>query len=203
MEPKIVATVLLLIAMGIAFNLGYSAFPSGKKLVFSAPAITDSGKGNLIDFEMQLARGEGRTLVSIGNANFKDDVEYALRKARFNAEKYLGISPEKVDIILSVKGEASQVSGESAGGMFALAIIALETGRTLRQDVAISAVITESGELGEVGGIEEKIIAAKEGNRAFFLVSNGQKIKDEGEVAMGIRIIRVSNLEEAVKYLIE
>ncbi|HLC48198.1 MAG TPA: S16 family serine protease [Candidatus Norongarragalinales archaeon] len=203
MGNKAIAAFLLICAMAIAFNLGHSAFPSGKKLAFFAPAITDSGQGNLVEFEMQILPGEGRTLVNIQNADFKDDVEYALRKARFNADKFLGISSSKFDIVLSVRGEGSLVSGESAGGMFAVAIIALETGRGLRKDVMISALITERGELRDVGGIEEKILAAKEGKRNIFLVSSNQKIKDEDELGKGISIIRVGDLAEAAKYLIE
>ena len=85
----------------------------------------------------------------------------------------------------------------------AVAIIALETGRGLRKDVMISALITERGELRDVGGIEEKILAAKEGKRNIFLVSSNQKIKDEDELGKGISIIRVGDLAEAAKYLIE
>ncbi len=204
MENKYIALFLLLVAMGIAFNLGFNAFPSAKHLRFSAPAITDTGKGNLISFDMFLAKGEGRTLVNIQNAGFKEDVEAALRKARNNANNYLGISPDKIDIILQLEGGGgSDVSGESAGGMFAVAIIALHTGRQLREDVAISAVISEDGRLEEVGGIEEKIIAAKEGNKKIFLISEGQKVKEEEELGRGIRILRVDNLEAAVAYLIE
>lgn len=195
--------ILIALAMLISFNLGYLLLPSPKAISFSAPAIGSLGKGSLIDFEMRITQGSGKTLVNIQNADFKEDVENALRKARFNADRYLGISSGHFDISLSVKGEGNMVSGESAGGMFAVAIVALATGRELRNDVIISAVILENGNLEEVGGIEEKIIAAKEGKRNVFLVSSGQKIKDEQEVTQGIRIIRVRNLEEAVKYLLK
>lgn len=203
METRWLALAVLILSMAIAFNLGHSGVPTGRKIHFYAPAITDLGKGSMIEFEMQLMWGEGRTLVNIQNADFKDDVENALRKARFNAGNYLGISNGNFDAVLSVKGEGSSVSGESAGGMFAVALIALQTGRNIRQDAAISALITQTGELKEVGGIEEKIIAARENHRSVFLVSASQKIKDESEVGRGIRIIRVSSLGEAVKYLIE
>ncbi|MBI5224651.1 hypothetical protein HY989_02180 [Candidatus Micrarchaeota archaeon] len=195
--------LIFLVAAVLAFNLGYNAFPSSKKISFSAPAVLDSGKGSLVEFQMSLRVGSGLTLVNIKNAAFKEDSENALRKARNLAESYLGTTSSNLDIVLEIMGNGNEVSGESAGGMFALAIIALQTGRKLKTDVAISAAISESAELEEVGGIEEKILAAKENSRKVFLVSKNQPIKEEQSVGSGISIIRVKNLKEAAGYMIE
>ncbi|MFH0971746.1 MAG: S16 family serine protease [Candidatus Micrarchaeota archaeon] len=203
MERSRILLTIILIAFAISFNLGYNALPSPQHIKFQAPAIMDNGKGNLVEFEMFVTRGEGRTLVNIENAAFKEDVENALRKAKFNAYEYLGIRAGGFDLTLEVKSDGSDVSGESAGGMFAVAIIALHSGRRLREDVAISATISEDGTLSDVGGIEEKILAAKDAKRNMFLVSANQRIKDEEEIGKGISIARVKDLADAVKYLIE
>ncbi len=195
--------LIFIVAAILAFNLGFNAFPSAKKITFSAPALLENGKGSLVEFKMSLRFGQGMTLVNIRNAGFKEDAENALRKARNLAESYLGTSTSNFDIVLEISGNGNEVSGESAGGMFSLAIIALQTGKKLKQDVAISAAINEFGELEQVGGIEEKILAAKEADRKVFLVSKNQPIKEELNVGSGISIIRVKNLKEAVSYMIE
>lgn len=203
MDFRFVFISTLFLAGMISFNLGHAFVPSAKTVSFYAPAINENGKGNLIEFSMYFTRGSGRTMVNIQNAAFNSEVEDALRRARLLANNYLGISPKKIDLVLEIRGDGSTVSGESAGGMFAVAIIALHTGRSIKKDVAISAMIGDDGNLAEVGGIEEKIMAAKESNRKVFLVSKNQKIKDEGYLSEGIKIIRVANLSDAVKYLIQ
>ncbi len=195
--------ILLLLAAVVSFNLGYSAIPQASGISFYAPAINEDGQGSLVGFEMRMAQGNGRTLVNVQNAFFNSEVEDALRKARLKSDEFLGASSSYLDIYLEVKGQGKDVSGESAGGMFAVALVALRTGRHLREDAAISAMIDEQGELAEVGGIEEKIIAAREMDRKYFLVAKGQKIKDEGEIASGIGIIRVRTFGDAVSHLLE
>ncbi|MFH1258063.1 MAG: S16 family serine protease [Candidatus Micrarchaeota archaeon] len=197
--------VVFFLAATIAFSLGYYSIPSFRHVVFFAPALNEDGKGSMVEFEMFYLKGEGRTLVNIGNADFSDDVENALRKARFFANEHMGVQTGRLDLVLQVNGggDNRKISGESAGGMFAVGIIALQTGKTFRKNVAISATLNEKGELADVGGIEEKIIAAMETGRGVFLVSSKQQIKDEPELSRGIRIIRVSNLGEAAKYLLE
>jgi predicted S18 family serine protease len=202
MENGKIISLLLVFTFLISLNLGYNFFPSPKHITFFAPAISDDGKGSLFEFEMFYQPGEGRTLVNVQNAKFQADVENALRKAKFNAYKYLGIPGNKYDLIFQAK-DGSDVSGESAGAMFAIAIIALHTGKKIRSDVTISATISEDGTLSDVGGIEEKIIAAKDGKRKAFLVSATQKIKGQSELEKGIAIIRVGKLEDAVSRLLE
>ncbi len=194
--------VIIIIASWTAFDLGYSAVPPARSVFFSAPAVSGEGKGVMVSFRLSLTPGSGRLLVDVGSAFFREDTERSLRKARAAAEKHLGASLASVDIALSFETGEKVVAGESAGAAFALAIASAYLGRPLREDVALSAALSEDGAVSPVDGIEEKIIAAREWNKNVFLVASTQAIKQEKQLeeATGIRIIRINDLGDAARH---
>ena len=204
MQKKTVLRSIVLAAFLLSIALGYFAAPAPKSISFSAPAITEEGKGRLVDFTLSLQPGPGRLLVNVESVAFKEDIDSALRTARAASEKYLGARLNNYDIVLDVDSTAgfSEVSGGSAGALFAAALIAVQSGKSLRQDVAISARVGEDGGLLPVGGIEEKIYAAEQGSRRLFIVSEGQDVRFEDEFSKNITIRKVASVSDALPYLL-
>jgi len=194
--------VLIAAASWVAFDFGYSAVPASRTVEFTAAAVGGNGRGLMVPFRLSITPGSGRLLVDVGSVSFKEDTERSLRKARAAAEKYLGVSLGGADIALSFEAGEKVVAGESAGMAFAVAISSAWSGRPLRDDVALSAALTDDGNVSPVDGIEEKIIAARESDKSVFLVASGQPIKQEKELeaATGMRIVRVGGLDEAMEY---
>lgn len=199
-----IPSIIVLVTFVFAVALGYFTAPVPKSISFSAPAITEEGKGRLVEFRLSLQPGFGRLLVNVESVAFKEDIDSALRTARAASEKYLGARLNNYDVVLDVDSDAgfSEVSGGSAGALFAAAIIAVQSGKTLRQDVAISARIGEKGELLPVGGIEEKIYAAQQGERRLFIVSDGQQVRFQDEFSKNISIKRADTISDALPYLL-
>lgn len=168
---------------------------------FYAPAITNNGQGALVKFRATLIPGTGKTLVNIQNAQYREDTENALRKAKKNAEDYLGIRFAFYDVILDVEGIGSEVGGESAGAMFTIGIISAYTGKKIDASATMSAGVTESGKLFAVDSIEEKIIAAKNSGKKKFIVAATQNIKNP-DFTEGVEIIKAIDVKEAVKNLL-
>ncbi len=199
---KVVYPVLLALVIASSALLGYFAFPAPFQFAdLHAPAITQQGTGVLVKFRVSLEPGSGRTLINIHNAEYKQDAENAVRKARINAENILGVKLAYTDLVIDVGATGSEVGGESAGAMFAVGIISAYTGKKIKNEVAMSAGITEDGKLFTVDSIEEKILAAIASGKKTFVVADGQFIKNEASLA--IEVVRASDLNQALVHLIE
>jgi predicted S18 family serine protease len=196
-------TTILALAIAASYAGYLIATPPASTIEFNAPAVSEDGRGVMIPFKLSIKPGEGRLLVNIAQTSFKADVENSLRKAKANAEKFMSVSLQHADLIVEAQPQQKIVGGESAGAAFTIAIISLYSGHALNKQATVSATINENGDIGEVDGIEEKIIAAREAGKTTFVVSKQQKIKSEESLRhLGIQIIRASNITEAAQHLL-
>lgn len=204
MKRHLAFLALFCLFAAIGLYMGYSIAPNPHtELVFFAPAITANGQGVMVPFHMKLRQGTGGVFVNVFETSFKEDVENSLRKARVNAENFMGVSLQNFDVVLEVPPEQKTVSGESAGAMFTIALISLFSGHSLRQGVAMSATIDKNGELHEVDGIEEKILAALAEGNTVFIVCPGQQIKDESTLkGLGVQIVRAKNIGDVAAQML-
>ena len=92
--------------------------------------------------------------------------------------------------------------GPSAGITMTMALLSAATGRPLRGDVAMTGEVTLRGNVLAIGGLNEKLLAAKRAGMTTVLVpSENRKDVDElqPEVTRGLKIVYVSHADEAVK----
>ena len=198
--------LLLLVALAFVSAFSLSYFISSKEshtVEFSAPAITEVGKGMLIDFTVKATPGSGRVLVNIENAFYREDVENSIKKAKNIAGNYLGLNPNGFDLTIELKSAQKIVGGESAGVAFVTAIAAAMSGKKIRSDVSVSAAVDEEGNALAVNGVDEKILSAIESGKTYFLVAENQTILHEQTLSKSIQIARVKNAQEAIDLMVE
>jgi ATP-dependent Lon protease len=120
--------------------------------------------GDILFIESILSRGKG-TLNITGNLGqvMKESATIALEYIKSHAEE-LGIDPEvfgKYNVHIHVPEGATPKDGPSAGITMLTSLVSLFTQRKVKRSLAMTGEITLRGKVLPVGGIKEKILAAK------------------------------------------
>ncbi len=164
---------------------------------------TETG-GDIISIEAVKMQGKQKLILtgSLGDV-MRESAQAALSYIRSNAGIF-GI-PENFfeghDVHIHVPAGAIPKDGPSAGAAIAMALLSLLTGRPAKRDVAISAELTLSGRLLPVGGIKEKILAARRaGLKTVILPSKnrGELENIPEDIQKDLKIIFEDKIEDVV-----
>jgi len=167
-------------------------------------SVTFAG-GDLIFCEATKMPGNKQFVVTgqLGDV-MRESAQAALSYVRSKA-KELNIPDEvfeQSDIHLHVPAGAVPKDGPSAGVTMATALASLLTGRTVRDDVAMTGEITLRGQVLPVGGIKEKVLAAhRAGLKVVILPRQNQKDLDDipEEVRNSLRFVWVERVDNVFK----
>jgi len=177
---------------GVATALAFT--PVGGELLFIESA-TMPGKGNL-----QLTGQIGDVM--------KESAQTAFSIVKSNAKK-LKIEPErfkKFDYHIHVPAGAIPKDGPSAGIAMFTSLVSLLLGKPTHPDVAMTGEITLRGLVLPIGGLKEKILAAKQaGIKTVILPQRNKKDIPEvpAEAKKGLKFKFVKNTTEALKLALE
>jgi len=135
-------------------------------------AWTEVG-GDILTIEAIAVPGKGKT-TSTGKLGevMQESIQAAMSVVRSRA-KTLGISPdfyEKFDIHVHVPEGATPKDGPSAGIGMCTALVSVLTGISVRADVAMTGEITLRGEVLPIGGLKEKLLAARRAGIAEVII---------------------------------
>ncbi len=166
-------------------------------------AWTPTG-GDIIRVEATMMRGKGGLSLT-GNLGdvMKESAQAALSYIRSN-EKALGISPNPFsenDIHIHVPSGAIPKDGPSAGITMATALASLLTGVPVRRDVAMTGEVTLRGRVLQIGGLKEKVLAAKRaGMKIIVLPKQNEKDLDEipPHVQKGLKFVFANDMSDVL-----
>ena len=168
-------------------------------------AWTPNG-GDIIFIESTRMSGQkGLTLTgSLGDV-MKESAQAALSYIRSRAER-LGIPSDfydKSDIHVHVPAGAIPKDGPSAGVTIAASLASLLTGRPVRSDVAMTGEITLRGKVLPVGGIKEKVLAARRaGIKTVIMPRRNEHDLDDipPELRSEMEVIFVDAVDEVISH---
>ena len=172
---------------GVATGLAYTA--AGGEIMF-VEATAYPGKGGMI------LTGQ------IGDV-MRESAQAAMSLLKSRADA-MGVRPDsfsKVDIHVHVPAGAIPKDGPSAGVAMFTALASLAIGRSVRPDVAMTGEVTLRGLVLPVGGVKEKVLAAKRaGIRTVVLPERNRKdiLEISPQARKGLNFAYVRNVDEAL-----
>lgn len=160
--------------------------------------------GDILFIETILGEGKGdlKLTGNLGNV-MKESASTALSYLQANARKY-GIDPDefsKKSIHIHVPEGAVPKDGPSAGITMLTSLASAFTGRKVKPYLAMTGEITLRGQVLPVGGIKEKVLAAKRsGLKEIILCSQNEKdVKEiEGDFIKGVTFHYVKTMQQVV-----
>jgi len=174
--------------------------------VVTALAYTPTG-GDILFIEAAgyKASGDGRLTLTghIGDV-MKESAMAALSLIKSNAEK-LSLDPAEISrtaIHVHVPAGAVPKDGPSAGAAICTAIVSMLTGRPVRHRVAMTGEITLRGLILPIGGLKQKVLAAKlAGIKTVILPQRNRKdmVDVPSEARKGIKFEFVENIDQVLK----
>jgi PDZ domain-containing protein len=110
---------------------------------------------------------------------------------------------EQYKFPFTVTISVGDIGGPSAGMMFALGIIDKLTTDNLTggKFIAGTGEIEASGQVDPIGGIQQKMVGARQAGATIFLTPATNCSDTKGAVPAGLRLVKVSTLSQAVDYL--
>ena len=160
--------------------------------------------GDTLQIEVNVMPGKGELVLTgqLGDV-MKESAQAGISYIRSVADKY-GIAPEffqENDIHVHIPEGAVPKDGPSAGITMATAMLSAIIGREVRADVAMTGEITLRGHVLPIGGLKEKLLAAKYAKIKQVLVPKDNKpdIQEmDDEILDGLKISFVENMNEVL-----
>ena len=167
-------------------------------------AWTETG-GEVLPIEVSLMKGQSRlTLTGKIGEVMQESASAGLSYIRSHAKKF-GLNPEFFDdmeIHIHVPEGAVPKDGPSAGITILLAVLSALTKTAVRTNLALTGEVTLTGDILAIGGLNEKLLAAKRtGIKDIVIPSRNKKDIPElpKELVEGLNLIPIRKVDEAVK----
>ncbi len=161
--------------------------------------------GDTLQIEVNIMPGEGEVLLTgqmgdVMKESARTGISYirSVSKEHKVDEHFF----KEHDVHIHIPEGAVPKDGPSAGITMATAMMSAITGRKARADLAMTGEITLRGRVLPIGGLKEKLLAAKNAGIKMVLVpkENESDVEElSHEITRGLKIIPVSHMDEVLK----
>ena len=161
--------------------------------------------GDTLQIEVNIMPGSGEIMLTgqlgdVMKESARTGISYirSVSKNHEIAEDFF----EKHDIHVHIPEGAVPKDGPSAGITMATAMISAITGKKVRSDLAMTGEVTLRGRVLPIGGLKEKLLAAKNAGIKTVLIPKKNKVDVEElsqEITRGLEIIPVEHMDEVLK----
>lgn len=162
--------------------------------------------GDTLEIEVNVMPGEGEILLTgqLGDV-MKESARTGISYIRSVSKEY-GIDEKffkEHDVHIHIPEGATPKDGPSAGITMATAMLSAITEKKVRADIAMTGEITLRGRVLPIGGLKEKLLAAKNAGIKTVLVPRENETDVEeisAEITKGLEILPVSYMSEVLKH---
>ncbi len=185
------------------FEYGIKEEESGVGLA-TGLAWTEVG-GELLNIEVAVLPGQGKLTVTgkLGDV-MQESAKAALTYVR-SRWRELGLEKDfyqKMEIHIHVPEGAIPKDGPSAGITMAVALASALTGRPVDRDIAMTGEITLRGRVLSIGGLKEKLLAAKRADIQTVLIpqDNEKQLEDVPDIILkALKVVPVGHMDQVVE----
>jgi ATP-dependent Lon protease len=164
--------------------------------------------GEMLKIEAMLMPGKGKFMLTgqLGDV-MKESAQAAMSYARAHAKEF-NIDPsvfEKNDLHIHIPAGATPKDGPSAGITMLTAILSALTNRPINSKYAMTGELNLRGEVMPIGGVKEKILAAKRSRMTHVIFPHKNKhdfVGLESEVSDGIEVIFVEHANQVLDHVL-
>lgn len=147
-------------------------------LAVSETGVNGTHFGQIVDLYLEMYPAQGRIFIDSYPLT-KMDTQVSTRYSNRFACDYTNIDCSNIDFIYTIRSNSPMIGGPSASA----AIAAITTAKLLDADiddeVALTGTLNSGGFIGPVGGVKEKVLAAKRANLKKVLIPKGSKFSDD------------------------
>jgi ATP-dependent Lon protease len=163
--------------------------------------------GEILTVDVTMMNGAGKLTLTgqLGNV-MKESAHAALSYLR-SKSKQLGLNPDFFkgkEIHIHLPEGAIPKDGPSAGITLAMAMLSAVSGIPASNNVAMTGEITLTGSILAIGGLNEKLLAAKRNDIKTVLIPKDNEIdlkEIQNKVKDGLKLILIEKLEDAIPYV--
>jgi len=163
--------------------------------------------GEILNVDVTVMNGSGKLTLTgqLGNV-MKESAHAGLSYLRSKA-KQLGLSPDFFkgkEIHIHLPEGAIPKDGPSAGITMAMAMFSAIRGIPASNNVAMTGEITLTGSILAIGGLNEKLLAAKRNDIKTVLIPKDNEVdlkEMQEKIKEGLKIITIEKLEDAIPYV--
>ncbi|MGC8648046.1 MAG: S16 family serine protease [Candidatus Micrarchaeia archaeon] len=202
-----IAIVAIAVAMLLPANMA-NAQLVGSAEIHAPAVITSNNTGVLTIIELKVYKGNGTVSVG-GPAEVGASTLQSAQTAAQYAASYLGKNFGSYNFNYTIlNSDADNVSGPSAGAAMTMLAISALSGKPLASDFTMTGTINSNGAIGLIGGVYDKVSAAKSGGMRFVLVpaaygdSNEEMLYALVQDEFGIPLVQVKNVSAALNFAI-
>ena len=165
--------------------------------------------GAILLTEVAVTPGRGKLVLTgkLGDV-MQESARAAMTYVRSRARN-LGLSVDfydRIDVHVHFPEGATPKDGPSAGVTVATSLVSALTKIPVRNDVAMTGEITLRGQITEIGGLKEKLLAARRGLLTKVLIpEDNKKDLDEipKEIMEGLKVIPLNKIQDALEHALE
>ena len=182
----------------------YASFV-GSAYIYAPAVLTQSNQGVLSLFYLNVTTGNGTVKIS-GPSSVGESTLISAQTGVAYACKYLGLNVSDYNFSYVIEDKNVSVSGPSGGLAFTLDAISALSHKPLLHDFTLTGTINPDGSVGEIGGIYDKVAAAKTHKLKFVIVPYVENGSFEDllyyvtQQTFGIPLVEVKNASQAFAY---
>jgi hypothetical protein len=196
------AMIAFIAVIGIAYS---SPAVIGTATIKAPAVILVNNTGSLTNISLTVTSGNGNVAITgpsiVGNSTLQSAITAAMYASNYSNKDF-----KNYNFTYDIEDSGDNVSGPSAGAAMAVLGVSALQHRILRTGFTMTGTISSNGSIGEIGGVFDKVSAAKQYGLDLVLVPKASADDPETELYylvqtdFGIPLVQVANISQAAYF---